>query len=75
VGVGTATLASVLSRKVGVAAKIGVTFGVAAGVGVPLIEPRIAATRVAATSTVGSNLASGLGVPTVVAKGASVGVG
>ena len=48
---------------------------VGSGVGVPLIEALIAATRVAATSTVGNALTWGFGVPMVVAKGARVGVG
>jgi len=58
-----------------VAAKIGVVFGVARGVGVPLIEALIAANRVATTSTVGNGLICGFGVPMVVAKGGRIEVG
>ncbi len=75
VGVGVGTLVEPRKRNVGVGAKKGVAFGVGSGVGVPLIEALIAATRVAATSTVGSSRIWGFGVPTVVAKGARVGVG
>lgn len=75
VGVGVGPLVEPCERIVGVVAKKGVTFAVGSGVGVPLIEALIAATRVAATSTVGNSLTWGLGVPIVVAKGARVGVG
>ena len=73
VGVGTRVEPG--GRKVWMTAKMGVRFGVALGVGVPIIEALIAATWVAATSKVGSSLTSGLGVPSVVAKGKRVEVG
>ena len=75
VGVGGGTLGEPRGRNVGMAANMGVIFGMGVGVGVPRIEALIAATRVAATFTVGSSLTCGFGVPIVVAKGARVGVG
>ena len=75
VGVGVGTVVEPRGRNVGVAAKKGVIFGTGVGVGVPLIEALMAATRVAATFTVGRSLTCGFGVPIVVAKGARVGFG
>ena len=69
VGVGTRVEPG--GRKVGVTTKTGVRFGVDLGVGVPIIEALIAATWVAATSTVGSSLTAGFGVPIAAAAAAA----
>ena len=68
-GVGVGKLVGPREPKARVAGKMGVIFVVAVGVGVPLIEALIAATQVAATSTVGSSLTSGLGEVIVLAAG------
>ena len=75
VGVRVGTAVESRGPKVGMGAKMGVMLGVGMDVGVPLIEALMAATRVAATFTVGSSLTCGFGVPIVVAKGALVEVG